>query len=309
MTSSTVSRLGQVNATGSDSALFLKQFGGEILTEFEMATVFKNRHFTRQIKNGKTAQFPLIGTVASSYHTPGAFIDGQTVNHAELTLELDALLIAPIFLDKLDELENHYDVRGPYATEMGRELAKQYDTNVARMSILAARADSPLTGRVGGSEINIATATGANLVGALFAAAQTFDEKNIAAQDRNAYVRPANYYLLAQNTTLLDRDYGGEANITSGTIDTAAGIQIVKTNNLPNTNVTTGLTKYRGDFSTTAMVITNRWAVGTLQLLDLSMESEWEIRRQGTFLLAKMAVGHGILRADCAIEVYTGTAR
>lgn len=55
MTSSTVSRLGQVNATGSDSALFLKQFGGEILTEFEMATVFKGRHFTRQIKNGKTA--------------------------------------------------------------------------------------------------------------------------------------------------------------------------------------------------------------------------------------------------------------
>ena len=57
MTNSTVSRLGQINASGSADALFLKQFGGEILTEFEKSTVFKSRHFVRQIRNGKTAQF------------------------------------------------------------------------------------------------------------------------------------------------------------------------------------------------------------------------------------------------------------
>lgn len=55
MTNSTVSRLGQVNAANADDALFLKQFGGEILTEFEQATIFKSRHYTRQIRNGKTA--------------------------------------------------------------------------------------------------------------------------------------------------------------------------------------------------------------------------------------------------------------
>lgn len=55
MTNSIVSRIGQINTAGADDALFLKQFGGEILTEFEQATVFKNRHFVRQIKNGKTA--------------------------------------------------------------------------------------------------------------------------------------------------------------------------------------------------------------------------------------------------------------
>jgi hypothetical protein len=49
---------------------------------------------------------------------------------------------------------NHYDVRGPYATELGRELAKQYDKNVARTSVLAARqATSDLTGRAGGTRI------------------------------------------------------------------------------------------------------------------------------------------------------------
>lgn len=39
MTNSTVSRVGQVNQAGAVDALFLKQFGGEILTEFEETTV------------------------------------------------------------------------------------------------------------------------------------------------------------------------------------------------------------------------------------------------------------------------------
>ena len=33
--STSLSRLGQINKVGADDALFLKQFGGEILTEFE----------------------------------------------------------------------------------------------------------------------------------------------------------------------------------------------------------------------------------------------------------------------------------
>ncbi|MGZ5389716.1 MAG: major capsid protein [Aeromicrobium sp.] len=305
MTDSVVSRLGQVNAAGADDALFLTQFGGEILTEFNKSTVFKDNHFTRQIRGGKTAQFPMIGTVTSSYHTPGEFIDGQTVNHAQKLISIDGLLIAPLFIDRLDELENHYDVRGPYATEMGRELALQYDTNVARMAVLAARASSPLTGRSGGSQIdhaNMATDS-AVIATSLFSAAQTFDQKDVPAQDRKGYFRPLQYYLLAQNTTLINKDYSGMGSIASGRIETVAGIDLIKSNRVPSTNVTTGLTKYRGDFSKTVGVIMNRWAVGTVQLLDIALEKEWEIRRQGTFMIAKMAVGHDWLRPDCAIEL------
>ena len=305
MTNSVVSRLGQVNAAGADDALFLTQFGGEILTEFNKSTVFKDNHFTRQIRNGKTAQFPMIGTVTSSYHTPGEFIDGQTVNHAQKLISIDGLLVAPLFIDRLDELENHYDVRGPYATEMGRELALQYDTNVARMAVLAARASSPLTGRSGGSQIDAATMAtdSATIATALFSAAQTFDQKDVPAPDRKAYFRPLQYYLLAQNTTLINKDYSGMGSIASGRIETVAGIDLIKSNRVPSTNVTTGLTKYRGDFSKTVAVIMNRWAVGTVQLMDIALEKEWEIRRQGTFMIAKMAVGHDWLRPDCAIEL------
>ena len=305
MTNSVVSRLGQVNAAGSDDALFLKQFGGEILTEFEMATVFKNRHFIRQIKNGKSAQFPSIGAVTSSMHTPGNFIDGQAVNHAEKVISVDGLLVAPVFTALIDEMMNHYDVRGPYATEMGRELAKQYDTNVARMALKAARASNPLTGRAGGSVISAATmATDmAVLEAALFTAAQTFDEKSVGNSERNCYLRPLYYYKLAQRRDLINKDYSGAGSIASGTLTTVAGLDLVKSINVPNTNVATGLAKYQGDYSKTVAVITNRWAVGTVQLMDIALESEWEIRRQGTFMLAKMAVGSDWLDPRCSIEI------
>lgn len=300
-----LSRVGQINGAGADDALFLKQFGGEILTEFEEATVFKNRHFVRQIKNGKTAQFPLIGTVTSSYHTPGDWIDGASVNHAEITLTVDGLLVAPLFLDKVDELMNHYDVRGPYATEMGRELAQQYDLNVAQTAVLAARSSNVLTGRPGGSVISAASmlTSGAALSAALFSSAQTFDEKKVGVSDRWGFFRPAQYYLLAQQKDLINKDFNGAGSIAAGTIQTVAGIDIVKSNNVPSTNVTTGLTKYQGDFSLTAGIVMNRWAVGTVQLMDIALESDWETRRQGTFMLAKMAVGHGKLRPECAIEI------
>jgi len=33
--------------------------------------------------------------------------------------------------------------------------------------------------------------------------------------------------------------------------------------------------------------------------MNLQTESEYDIRRQGTLLVAKMAVGHGVLRPEC----------
>ena len=35
------------------------------------------------------------------------------------------------------------------------------------------------------------------------------------------------------------------------------------------------------------------------------MESDYDIRRQGTLLLGKLAYGHGILRPESAVEITT----
>ena len=58
-----------------------------------------------------------------------------------------------------------------------------------------------------------------------------------------------------------------------------------------------------GNFSTTVAVVFHKSAIGTVKLMDLGMESEYDIRRQGNLMVAKMALGHGILRPESACEI------
>ena len=44
-------------------------------------------------------------------------------------------------------------------------------------------------------------------------------------------------------------------------------------------------------------------AIGTVKLLDLATESDYQIERQGSLFVAKYAMGHGVLRPECAVEV------
>lgn len=247
----------------------------------------------------------MIGKATASYHTPGNFIDGQVINHAEKIITIDDLLVAATFIANIDEAMNHYDVRQPYSEELGRVLAQTFDKNVAQVMVKAARSASGLTGRPGGSIIDHENmATDVNIIRqALAIAAQVMDEKDVMSSDRFAYFRPAQFYLLAQDTTLLNKEIGGSGSIAQGTMPSVLGLEIVKSNNVPSTNVNTGPTKYQGDFTNTVGIVANKMAAGTVKLLDLSMESEYEIRRQGTFMVAKYAVGHDQLRADCAVEL------
>lgn len=205
----------------------------------------------------------------------------------------------------MDEAMNHYDVRQPYSQELGRILAQTFDMNVARCMIKAARAASPINGRAGGSVVSHKDmpTDGSVLEAALFASAQALDEKYVPETERFGFFRPAQFYLLAQREKLINKDYGGKGSIADGKLETVAGIELVKTNNLPSTNVATGPSKYQGNYSSTYGLVANKRAAATVKLLDLAMESEYEIRRQGTFMVAKYAVGHDLLQPDCAIEL------
>ena len=44
-------------------------------------------------------------------------------------------------------------------------------------------------------------------------------------------------------------------------------------------------------------------AVATVKLMDLSVESEYQINRQGTLVVSKYAMGHNVLRPACAIAL------
>lgn len=314
MSNTNPSRIGQALGAGDVEALFLKLFSGEVMTIFEAENVTKSRTMTRSIKGGKSSSFPVMGRATASYHTPGNEILGGSILHNEKVITIDDLLISPVFLADIDEAKNHYDVRSHYSTEVGRVLAQVWDKQVLQVGVLAARTIvANITGQSPtGTVITEGTAGDFNdpdkLAAAFYAAAQTFDEKNVPEQDRVCYLSPSKYYKLIQSNNTVNRDFGGEGNRTTGKIFEIAGIEIVKTNNLPNTNVTTGVqagtgSKYIGDFTKTAGLFMHKSAVGTVQLLDLSTRMDYDPRRVGTQILSRLAVGHGVLRPEGAIEL------
>jgi len=48
-------------------------------------------------------------------------------------------------------------------------------------------------------------------------------------------------------------------------------------------------------------------AVATVKLMDMSVESEYQITRQGTLIVSKYAMGHNILRPACAVSLHAVT--
>ena len=325
MANANVNFTGQVNNAGAQDALFLKVFSGEVMTAFSEATVTEGRVVTRNITNGKSASFPILGKTTAQYHTPGAEIVGLQLPANEQIITIDDLLISSLFLSNIDEAKIHYDVRGPYAAEIGNALAYTMDRQILALSVLAARGASPVAGEAaGGSVIDSAMmtdTTGAKLIAALFAAAQRMDEKFIPSEGRAVYLTPAAFYMLVQNPTVQNSLFGaGSGGLADAKLPRIAGIDIIQTNHSPfgqtlaadgSANVGGaglsggGASKYSGVFTNTVGVVVHKAAIGSVKLMDLAMESQYDIRRQGTLMVAKYAMGHGILRPSAAIELKT----
>lgn len=306
-----ISRLGQENQSGDERDLFLKQYAGEVLTAFRQKTAFAERHRTKTLESGKSASFPASGRIGVRKHTPGTQITGQKMNHAERVITIDGKLIADASIADIDEAMNHYDVREEYTTQSGEALAQHYDRNVSRVGVLAARDTATVDDLPGGTTINEANSkTDSDVFGsALFTAQEKLDEKDVPDSDRYAFVPIKMFYLLAQNKTYINRDYGGSGSIAEGVIYTVGGLPIVKTNNLAKANDLSNSDlepKYQGDFSVTSGLVMHKGAAGTVKLMDLSVESDWLIDYQVWLTISKYMVGHGILRPESAVEIRTG---
>ncbi|WAW09999.1 phage capsid protein [Oxalobacter vibrioformis] len=308
MTNAVVAQSGQVNGTGDPKNLYLKVYAGEVLAAFERQCVTQDKHIVRSIRNGKSAQFPMTGYVVAKYHTPGSELLGQATNQNERIITIDDMLVADVFFADIYEQMQHFDIRGEYSKKAGYALADAWDKVILQLMCKAARQPAVVTGTNGGTQLTGATAMSDAkvLANAIYSANQAMDEKDIpTSAERFAYVRPAQYYLMAQSTDLINRDWMGAGSYSDGTILRIAGSPIIKTNNLPNSNITTGPTKYQGDFSKTAAVVATREAAGTVKLINPTTRADYDPRRLGHLVTSKYAIGSDWLRPDCAVEIVT----
>lgn len=311
MANAVPSRLGQVNQANGSKALFLKVFSGEVLTAFETAAKLKDKVRTRSIESGKSAQFPATFKVTPSYHVPGTEIVGTPISHQEVVVTIDDLLIADVFIALIDEAMNHYDVRGPYSTEMGRALALYWDRNVIRCLVKAAKGAALFAGDSGGTTlVNAAYATtGQTLIDGINLARQTLDSKDVDVDTMPTYAAflPAQWYLISQADKNINKFYQDGSSVRQNSVTQIGDVNVIKTNAPTFGNNESALSsinaKYRLDLTNTRSVVFTEDAAATVQLLGLSMESNWDFRRQGTLMVGKYAIGHDALRTKCAVEL------
>jgi len=164
------------------------------------------------------------------------------------------------------------------------------------------------------------------MLDALFTVARLMDQKNVPADGRYAVLPPNVYYkLLTGNQDAINRDFGNEGNgsLAQGQIVSVAGIRILKSNHVPTTDESSGSlftdpsvkndlfgtdSGYGGNCAETVGFVFQTEAVGTVKLMDLAMESEYFMERMGTLMMAKYAMGHGVLRNEACYEIVLDAA-
>ena len=259
------------------------------------------------------------------------------IKHRERVINIDDVLLAATSIANIDELKNHYDVRSAYSTELGRALAKRFDLATLRTLAAAAETDhadranpnAALGGRLdlgaAGTGLPADLSTAANIVQTFRVIAQTLDEKHIPSEDRFAILTPAQYYLLTGSDSIaINRDFGGSGGVAAGNIPELLGIKIYSSPHIADVAIAAtsgddanannnpfddaegtseGLGYLDAGLDVVQFLAGHKSAIGTVKLLDLAVESEYSMQKQSTLMLAKYAMGHGILRPEAAISV------
>ena len=313
MANATASRLGLVNNTGTAyDALFLKVFSGEVLASFGRENQMLNMTTVRTISSGKSAQFPVTGTIDAGYHTVGNEITGSAVKHNEKIINIDDMLLASAFVAEIDELKNHYDIRSIYSKEMGQALAKKVDQNLLQLAFICSDNNATLTGgNFGGSVVDADAKTNAtSLIASIFEAIQKLDENDVPSSDRFIVTTPDIYYQLCNVDKLVSRDFSSaNGDFGKGSVVNIGGVPVIKSNtavtaftdqsaSISGTNNT-----YNVDAQHVAAVVFHKSAIGTVKLKDMVVENTYDPRRLGNLMTARLALGHGILRPESAVRI------
>jgi hypothetical protein len=334
---------GAATTRATETALFQKLYLTEVIAAFNARNIMSGIVQSRSITNGKSATFPAAWKTTAQYHILGTDLAGtNSVQATEITIPVDRVLESDILIGEIDELMSYYDVRGLYSMEQGNALAIAYDKHLLALGLKAARQTldrfsglgSPTVPWAGSARQSsvVSSDQGESLIMAIYDGLQTMITNDVPTdpQDVTAIFKPAQYFKLITDsdgtgTIAANSDYGGNGGIGSGRIQTVGGVPIVMTNHLPQVSTLHAATpvianerppaasgelvagtpenNYQADFTATRGLILHRTCLATVKLMDLTLESEYLIQKQGTLMVSKMAVGHGIVREEAAHEI------
>lgn len=319
---------GKGQSAADKLALFLKVFGGEVLTAFKRRSVTMDKHMVRTIQSGKSAQFPVMGRTAGFYLLPGEDIDDKQgdIKHTEKVITIDGLLVSAVMIFDIEDAMNHYDVSSEYSAQLGEALAISADgavlAEMAALCNLPAATNENIAGLGTASVLEVGKAAdlgdpealGKAILKQLTLARAKLTRNYVPASDRFFYTTPENYSAILSALMPNAANYAALIDPETGNIRNVMGFVVIEVphlvvggsgDNLAGANQKHAFPATAGGDVKVAKdnvvgLFNHRSAVGTVKLKDMALERARRANYQGDQIIGKYAMGHGGLRPEAA---------
>lgn len=329
----------QIQGSGTVDALALKGYAGIMSEAWEKATKFFDDTGSilsyADISSGNSTQFPQIGfsSTPEDHAGDGSDVTRTEIDSDEAVVTVDDEVVNTIGLPVASIHKSHFDPIAPRLRKLAYSIALEYDSRIARTGLLAARTAAVSGIHNGGNRVtrngtgtDFSNAYPDNATGAaalrddVAALAYEMDVDDIPRDGRFLYVHPWFKRIMRHETDVFDANLS-DGPIPNDIVRRSLGMLedfvIIETNNLPSTNVTTGPTKYQGDFRTAGTpgrpialalcgAMQGAGAIGVVTLMGMELAMDEKIQRLQTRAIdmqAAIHMGVGIVNPWCAGEI------
>lgn len=299
---------------------------------------------SKDITEGFSHQFLMFAEdIDPEYHTPGTELLGQKFVFDDNTITVDDILVKHHDVPLDQKMLSHFDVMTQVASSIGRSLAKFFDKKLIQLGInaayTAALTKDGQTVHSGGNQVERVDAQGAyGATGAYPANATGADQfrddaSNLASLmdvdnvpegpgTRFLFITPEVRRVLGFATSglIFDKDLSRVPNsLNDRAIGVLEGFTVLVTNHIPTTNITTGPSKYQGDFSHSgtngqpvALALAGARegaaAIGYVHAGGVRVHVEDDHRRNTTFAKGQIIQGADVLAPWCAGVIHVDDA-
>lgn len=296
-----------------DRELFLKKLATDVLVYFMDTNVARELVTNRSIDSGKSEAFPVVGnTVAEEITNDGAEISLDSIKSTEREITIDGLTIAKSMITDLDQAMVHYDAKAAHTESIGRSLAKKVDFRViaeviAAAGIVDAAAATayglkPFAEDIYTQKESIAVldvTSGVGVYNAMIAANTQYVDQDIVGEPV-FMLRPASYFALLNNAANTGLTWVNDPFSQSGKVPLVMGRSVKMSPHFPA--YAGGGAGIIGAGDCQGLLFAKE-CVGVLELLSVSMRTDYLPLRLSNLTVGKMALGYGVLNHGAAITI------
>lgn len=303
---------GENNGAGGGTAreLFQQKAATDVLKYFKVTNVARELITNDSIDSGKSKAFPIVGnaTAASRDEETLAELSITSVKSTERVILIDNLTVAHSWISDLDSAMVHYNAKSAHIESIGRALSKAVDIAIIAKVIEAGRIVDGTAATAAGlktfaddvfSSVSLTAQdfdtamTGAEVQAMMAVAMTEFRDKDCVG-DPVFLLRPQPYYALLNNAAQTGLTWVNDEYAQSGKVPMVLGSRVIQSPNFPAVTATTGDENAVG-------VLFAKESVAILELLSVSIKTDYIPTRLADLMVGKLAVGYGILNHGSAI--------